>query len=159
LDFKILPTDLYALGLPANFAIFSGVLGVVLGFGMRSLVNNFVSGLILLFEQPLKVGDFIEMAGGGWGKVTAIHMRSTQITTFDKEDILIPNAELINAPIINEFTALPIVKNASTKLGIIGCDIATFIANGELLLFAHIIFFSLRAMLTLWWLHTLLKHN
>ncbi|MBF0278781.1 MAG: mechanosensitive ion channel [SAR324 cluster bacterium] len=85
----------------ANFAFLSGFFGLVLGFSIRSWVNNFVSGLILLLEQPLKIGDFIEMKGGAWGRVTAIHLRSTQISTFDKEDILIPNAELISAPIIN----------------------------------------------------------
>jgi potassium efflux system protein len=84
-----------------NFALLAGAIAIGIGFGMQSIVNNFVSGLILLFERSLKVGDFVEMASGVAGEVREISVRSTLITTNDNVDIVVPNSEFINTKVTN----------------------------------------------------------
>jgi potassium efflux system protein len=84
-----------------NFAILAGALGVGIGFGLQSIVNNFVAGLIILFEKSLKVGDFVELASGVVGRVREINFRSTRVTTNDNIDILVPNAEFVTGRVTN----------------------------------------------------------
>jgi potassium-dependent mechanosensitive channel len=84
-----------------NFALLLGALGVGLGFGLQSMVSNFISGLIILFEKSLKVGDFVELESGVTGEVREINIRSTRITTNDNIDILVPNSEFVNGRVIN----------------------------------------------------------
>jgi small-conductance mechanosensitive channel len=84
-----------------NFAIVAGALGVGIGFGLQSIVNNFVAGLIILFEKSLKVGDFVELASGVVGRVREINFRSTRVTTNDNIDVLVPNAEFVNGRVTN----------------------------------------------------------
>ena len=89
-------------GIPLNeFTFFAGALGVGLGFGLQAIFSNFVSGLIILFDRSLKVGDFVELANGVHGRVSDIHIRATRITTNDDIDILVPNSRFITDNVVN----------------------------------------------------------
>jgi small-conductance mechanosensitive channel len=84
----------------SKFTILTGALGVGLGFGLQSVVNNFVSGLILLFERPVRIGDYLDV-GGVSGEVTKIGFRSSTLHVFDGSDLIIPNGDLISQRVIN----------------------------------------------------------
>lgn len=90
-----------ALGLDLrNITIIGGALSVGIGFGLQTIVNNFVCGLILLFERPIKVGDYIEL-NGQWAEIKDIGLRATTVQTFDRADIMVPNSDLISNQVIN----------------------------------------------------------
>jgi small-conductance mechanosensitive channel len=84
-----------------SLALLGGALGVGIGFGLQNIFNNLVSGIIILVEQTLKVGDFVDLQSGVMGRVSEINMRYTRITTNDQVDIIVPNSEFINGRVIN----------------------------------------------------------
>lgn len=90
------------LGLPiSRLAFLGGAIGVGLGFGLQTIFSNFISGLILLFDKSLKVGDFVELANGITGEVRDIKIRATRIVTNDNIDIIVPNSEFVSADVTN----------------------------------------------------------
>ena len=84
----------------SKFTVLTGAVGVGLGFGLQSVVNNFVSGLILLFERPVRIGDLLQI-GTVSGEVTKIGFRSSTLHTFDGSDLIIPNGDLISQQVVN----------------------------------------------------------
>ncbi|MFQ5796795.1 MAG: mechanosensitive ion channel family protein, partial [Candidatus Bipolaricaulia bacterium] len=81
-------------------AVFGGLFGIGLGFGLQNIFSNFVSGLILLIERPIKIGDKLSL-GNISGTVMEIGLRVTIINTFDNESIIVPNSELVSKQVIN----------------------------------------------------------
>ncbi|UNK49912.1 mechanosensitive ion channel [Lysobacter sp. S4-A87] len=93
---------LHLAGIPLNqLALFCGALGVGLGFGLQAIFSNFISGLILLFDRSLKVGDFVALEGDIRGIVRSINIRATRITTNDNIDVLVPNSEFVTKRLVN----------------------------------------------------------
>ena len=84
----------------SRITILVGALGVGIGFGLQNIVNNFISGLILLFERPIQLGDTIEV-GGLMGNVQAIGIRASTVRTFDGAEVIVPNADLISTQVTN----------------------------------------------------------
>lgn len=83
-----------------NLALIAGALSVGIGLGLQNVVNNFVSGIILLFERPIKVGDWVSI-NGEEGRVKQINIRATEVETFKKTSLIIPNANLLSTTVTN----------------------------------------------------------
>lgn len=93
--------SLVSVNIPlAVFAFLGGALAIGVGFGAQNLINNFISGLILLFDRSISVGDIIEVDGQG-GKVTSIGMRSSLVKRFDGVEMLVPNSQFLQQKVIN----------------------------------------------------------
>jgi potassium-dependent mechanosensitive channel len=104
---------------------FVAALGVGLGFGLKEIVDNFFSGIILLVERPVKVGDVINV-GATTGRVDRINMRSTMIMTADNKGLIVPNKDLISQQVTNWSAGTPTVRT-SFRIGIeYGADTALF---------------------------------
>jgi len=93
--------SLVSVNIPlAVFAFLGGALAIGIGFGAQNLINNFISGIILLFDRSISVGDLIEVDGQG-GKVTVIGMRSSLVQRFDGVEMLVPNSQFLQQKVIN----------------------------------------------------------
>jgi small-conductance mechanosensitive channel len=84
-----------------SLVLMGGAIGVGVGFGLQNIFSNLMSGVIILLEKTLKVGDFVDLQSGVMGKVSEINMRYTRITTNDAVDVIVPNSEFINGRVIN----------------------------------------------------------
>ena len=82
-------------------AVFGGAVGVGLGFGLQAIASNFISGIIILLDRSLSIGDYVELDDGRTGIVTDLNMRSTTLETFDGKDIMVPNEKFIVEPFTN----------------------------------------------------------
>jgi small-conductance mechanosensitive channel len=92
---------LVALGVQLrDVTIIAGALGIGIGFGLQGIVVNLVSGLILLFERPIKVGDYIEL-GQKWAEIKKIGLRATVVETFDRAEVVVPNSDLVSTQVTN----------------------------------------------------------
>ena len=91
----------------SNFLLVAGALSVGIGFGLQSIFNNFISGIIILFESHLKVGDYVELESGLRGEIREINVRSTLITDNDGIDVLVPNSEIIDNKVLNWTLKVP----------------------------------------------------
>lgn len=117
----------------SSIALIAGALSVGIGFGLQNIVNNFVSGIILLVERPIKVGDWVSV-GGHEGIVTHIRVRATEIETFQHASVIIPNADLLQNPVINW---LHLNRSGRVEIGI-DLDYTTDIKKAEEVLLATV---------------------
>lgn len=85
----------------SSVALIGGAVAFGLGFGLQNVFSNFISGIIILLEGGLRVGDFVDLQSGVRGHVREIAMRYTRVTTNDAIDVLVPNSEFINGRVIN----------------------------------------------------------
>ncbi|MCT0248101.1 mechanosensitive ion channel family protein [Synechococcus sp. CS-205] len=91
--------QLWGLNL-SSLALFASVFGVALGLGLQGITKNFISGLIIIFERPIQVGDFVEI-GELQGTVQKISLRSTEVVTLDRISIIVPNSEFLESQVVN----------------------------------------------------------
>ena len=89
-------------GIPLrSLTIFAGAFGIGLGFGMQNIINNLVSGIIIFFEKPIKIGDVITLDKELAGKVEKISIRSTVLKTFDRKTVVVPNSKFLESNVVN----------------------------------------------------------
>jgi small-conductance mechanosensitive channel len=89
-------------GIPLrSLAIFAGAFGIGLGFGMQNIISNLVSGIIIFFEKPIKIGDVVTLDKDIAGKVEKISIRSTVVSTFDRKTVVVPNSKFLESNVVN----------------------------------------------------------
>jgi len=94
-------TGINILGIDlSSLAFMAGALGIGIGFGLQNTVNNFVSGIILLFDPSIQVGDMVQI-GEDWGTVNRINIRTTIVQTFDNAALIIPNSQMLSNRVTN----------------------------------------------------------
>jgi len=101
----------------SSLALVAGALSVGIGFGLQNIVSNFVSGLILMFERSIKIGDYIQLDDDLRGYVSDIRMRSTTVSTNENIDVIIPNQKLIENNVIN-WTMSDNIRRFSIPFGV-----------------------------------------
>jgi len=106
-----------AVGLDlTKFALIAGALGVGIGFGLQTVVNNFVSGLLLLFERPIRIGDKVQL-GQMSGTVTTIGIRASTIRTWDGAEVIVPNGSLLESELVN-WTLSDATRRIEVRVGV-----------------------------------------
>ena len=94
-------TGINILGIDlSSLAFMAGALGIGIGFGLQNIVNNFISGIILLFDPSIQVGDMVQI-GEDWGTVNRINIRTTIVQTFDNAALIIPNSQMLSNRVTN----------------------------------------------------------
>jgi len=120
----------------SKFTLLAGALGVGIGFGLQDLVNNFIAGILLIFERPIQVGDVIEL-DSLTGTVESIGIRTSIVRTFDGSDVIIPNGQLVSSRLTN-WTFSDTQKRIEVKVGVqYGTDINKVISILEDIASAH----------------------
>jgi small-conductance mechanosensitive channel len=84
----------------SSLAVLMGAFGIGIGFGLQNIVNNFASGLILLFERSIKIGDVVQI-NGTWGTIKNLGLRATVVQAFDKSEMIVPNSDLVSSTVTN----------------------------------------------------------
>ena len=105
-----------------SLAVIFGALSIGIGFGLQNIFNNFISGIILLLERPIQVGDAIEI-GGVWAEVKKINIRATIVQTFDNASLIIPNSEFISNQVTNWSFKEPSLRRKVTVGVAYGSDV------------------------------------
>lgn len=119
-----------------NFAIVAGALGIGVGFGLQNVVNNFASGLILLMERPVRVGDTV-VVGDVWGTIQKIGLRSTVMVTLEQSEMIVPNGDLVSEKVINWTLSSPIARIIMPVGAAYGSPVAEVLRIMEEAAFAH----------------------
>lgn len=113
----LLVTTLDLINVPITaFAFLSGAIAIGFGFGAQNIINNFISGWILMWERPIKIGDFLEVEGAK-GTVEKINTRSTRIRRVDGVHLLIPNSKLLENTVVN-WTLLDNLVRSNVRIGV-----------------------------------------
>lgn len=114
----LLITTLELINVPLTaFAFVSGAIAIGVGFGAQNIINNFISGWILMWERPIRIDDFLEIDTVAKGKVEAINTRSTRIRRIDGVHMLIPNSKLLENTVVN-WTLIDNIMRTSVKVGV-----------------------------------------
>ena len=99
-----------------SFALLAGALGVGIGFGLQDIVKNFISGLILIFERPIQIGDAVQVEELS-GRVKQIGIRSSTIKTWEGAEVIVPNGNLISNKLVN-WTLSDQLRRIDIKIGV-----------------------------------------
>lgn len=122
-------TTLELINIPLTaFAFVSGAIAIGVGFGAQNIINNFISGWILMWERPIRIDDFLEIDSVAKGKVEAINTRSTRIRRVDGVHMLIPNSKLLENTVVN-WTLVDHVMRTSVKVGVAYGSRASEVSN------------------------------